>query len=65
MRWNCLALVLALAGCNYGTPIHLKNIQTGEVAVCGPYPYAGSAAADEQTCLQKAQQQGFTVTPQN
>ena len=61
MRLGLMLLsVSALAACNYGTPIYFKKAATGEIVVCGPYPYAATADADQQTCVEKALAMGYT-----
>jgi hypothetical protein len=60
MRLGLMVLVFALAACNYGTPIYLKNAELDQMVVCGPYPHADTAAAEQQTCLEKALAEGYT-----
>lgn len=60
MRFGLMLLAVALSACNYGTPIYFKDAASGQIVVCGPYPHAATADADEQTCLAKALAHGYT-----
>jgi len=59
-------LVLSLAGCTEA--IKMRNAQTGQVAVCGPYPsdllVGGDTQAEREAgCIRDFQRQGFERMP--
>jgi len=62
-----LLLSFVLKACAETKPVHLRNPQTGQEVICGPYPnYALrslAGAQQESQCIQDFEKQGFVRLP--